>query len=670
MFDAYEVAIRLKVIDKLSPVMAMVSEKLMAANLHATALEKRLESIQKLTRMGVLATGAGIGLALTLKAATNEAVRYEQQMNKLKALNLDLRFGAGTTASLQAKADQIAATTNGISKTEALRIVTETQGITGDVHHTLDLAPTLAKIKFAMETYMAGAGKGEGHGGVAEKQFQDIVKVMEMRGLMRNFSEEKMQAMSDLFVKNFVASGGMVKPSDFLAMMKTGGVAAKSTSDDFMFALGHIMQEKGGNRAGTQLMSAYQNLIAGRSTQQVAENLAKLGLLEKDKIHYGKTGHITKVDPEGLKSAQMMIDNPLEYMNKMILPALSAKGVDINDASKVLPAINQLASNRTGADFLAQLYLERSQIANYMEQSKNAKGLDQLYQQAGESTVGKQIQLRAKLLNLEKAIGEKALPILVSVLEKLNSILDRMMPVLERHPGILTAVVYGLAGLAAALMISGPIMLLTAGIRGIGLAVTVARGAAMAFPAAMSAVRLAIVGTQGAAAAAATPLGIAATAIRAVGAAAGVLAAAYAGWKAGGWLNDNVVNPTVQKLTGDKNQTLGGWIYDRTHVTDTNSKRFGDFAWWRMLPGGDFAERAFNPAPGQQTGTQSNRVDPVRPAATQQPVQVTTQINLDGRKVAEVVTEHQARDAQRPTTGTTRFDGRMSPVPVGVSGRW
>ena len=44
--------------------------------------------------------------------------------------------------------------------------------------------------------------------------------------------------------------------------------------------------------------------------------------------------------------------------------------------------------------------------------------------------------------------------------------------------------------------------------------------------------------------------------------AAAVAGAGYAGWKVGGWLNDNVINPAAEKMTGVKGQTLGGAIYD------------------------------------------------------------------------------------------------------------
>jgi len=57
-----------------------------------------------------------------------------------------------------------------------------------------------------------------------------------------------------------------------------------------------------------------------------------------------------------------------------------------------------------------------------------------------------------------------------------------------------------------------------------------------------------------------------------VSALAGVAGAAFAGWEVGGWLNDNAINPMVRALTGDKSQTLGGWIYDTTHRSDAMSR--------------------------------------------------------------------------------------------------
>ncbi len=43
---------------------------------------------------------------------------------------------------------------------------------------------------------------------------------------------------------------------------------------------------------------------------------------------------------------------------------------------------------------------------------------------------------------------------------------------------------------------------------------------------------------------------------------------------------------------------------------------------------------------------------------------------MDGRKVGEIVTAHQSKEAARPTSGTSAFDGRMSLRPAGATGNW
>ena len=51
------------------------------------------------------------------------------------------------------------------------------------------------------------------------------------------------------------------------------------------------------------------------------------------------------------------------------------------------------------------------------------------------------------------------------------------------------------------------------------------------------------------------------------------------------------------------------------------------------------------------------------PAGSQQTVQVHTQINVDGRKVADAVTRHQAQEMARPQTGPSTFDPGMGLPP-------
>jgi hypothetical protein len=669
MFDAYAVAIRLRLVDHFSGVMGMVIGRLAEGHAHADKLQKKLDGIGRLLTGGALTTGAGIGLALALKASTNEAVRYEQQLNRLKALNLDARFGAGTTRGLEQKAAEIGERTKGTSKRDALRLITETQSITGDVKHTFELAPMLAKIKFGLETYMAAGGKGSGHGEKGEQQFRDIVKVMELRGLMRNFSEAQADRMGDLFVKNYVASGGQVKPSDFLAMMKTGGVAAKVAGEDYMFALGHIMQEKGGSRAGTGLMSGYQSMIAGRTTQQVAEQLLKYGLLKPGSIEYGTTGHIKKVRPEALKAAALYQESPLQFLLQELTPALAKKGVDVNDAKRVIPIINQLFSNRTGADQMASLYLERSQIQNYMAQAKNAMGVNLLYNQAGKSTTGQQIDLESKVTDLEREFGNAALPLLKASLEQAIPLVKDMGRWMNENQNGLSMLVKGIAGLAIAMAVSGPLIVLTGAIKGLRLAAGLGEASAGIFSHKLSQIPWT------------TSIGKidgAGNKLRALG---DTVAAFGIGWTVGTVLHDTLLEGTkFDNMLGRLTAKFLHFLHIGGDDVDANDRN--ENAVDRMLhrpppkPQENAVDRTLRqPAPPPRFSTvqprsfsedHSRRQLTVQPPA-QAPIEVTANLHLDGQKVASVVTKHQAREAVRPFASNSGFDPTLMVLPVGAN---
>ncbi len=626
MFDAYEVAIRLRLVDQFSAIMGSVISRLVEAHGHADQLQKKLDGIGVLFKSGVLATGVGVGMAMSLKASTNEAVKYEQQLNRLKAPNL----GDKATGDLVAVADRVAGNVKGLSRTEALHLTTEAQSITAQSGHTAEIVPELARMRFAIESYMNGGGKGEGHGEKAEGMFRDVVKAAEMRGLMRNFSMEKFQGLMDLFTKIYISSGGQVAPGQMLQMMKTGGVAAKSVNSDFMLALGHLMQESGGSRSGTALMSLYQNLTAGRTTQQVAEQLLKLGLIKPGSIEYGTTGHVKKIKPDALKDAELMVANPLDYLNKVILPAMAKKGVDINDQAAVLKNINQLTSNRTASSFLSQLYLDREQLDRFVAMSKNVKGYGSLYDQSGKSTIGSQADLKAKVANLELEFGNAALPVLKSALEQVIPLVKQFGEWLQKNPDGLSKLVKGLAALSVAMMVSGPIMVAVSGLKTLSLVLTAVSGPLGAVSLAMG---FRSIGGAAGLATLAGNLGTVAGQLKLLGAAGAVFLAWELGQKAGDYIQSHMSTETKDKI----GHAVANMLIMFGNKDALNAVRIN--------------EGTVKPGHGNAAGAKHGDV------------------YLDGHKVGKVLTPWMAKEAGRPQAGAGRFDGNMSQVPVSTTGR-
>ena len=88
----------------------------------------------------------------------------------------------------------------------------------------------------------------------------DMLKVIELRGgtgEQENFKPGRHRA------KGHHRHGWPRRPEEWLNMID-GGVAAKGLKDDaFYYQMEPMVQEMGGDRVGTSLMSAYQNMYQG-----------------------------------------------------------------------------------------------------------------------------------------------------------------------------------------------------------------------------------------------------------------------------------------------------------------------------------------------------------------------------------------------------------------------
>ncbi|RQS30255.1 hypothetical protein DIE03_15575 [Burkholderia sp. Bp8992] len=431
--------------------------KLKAVQARKAALVPAREQLQKSQTFaaGMAVTGYATrtvggrvlgGLGHTL----NEAKEYEQQVSQFRAL------GVGETKLGEATKFADGIDVKGLSKLDKLKLLKETYTITRDMHHAEEMAPLLAKMKVGIESVMARRGYGEGHGEVAENMLMDLVKTTELRGSLK--SPEAFKQAVDNATKAYVASGGTVKPEDFLNAIKTGGIAAKQLGDNaFYFGLLHTMQEMGGFRAGTGLMSAYTNWAQGRTTQQSGEELVKAGLIGKKSVQYGKTGHVTKILPEALDKIELYKTDPFEFLMKQVIPKLNPKG-NLTDM-QVVSKIGHLFSSRKGGDFFASLFLERANIMKHRENAPKAFGVEALYNEGTNIAYGKEMDALAKRATLEAELGEKILPLYNRGLELTSKLLSRVTEFTRQHGEATRIALISLAALGVILGVGGTLMI-------------------------------------------------------------------------------------------------------------------------------------------------------------------------------------------------------------------
>jgi hypothetical protein len=413
------------------------------ATQHADKLRNKAGNLA-MAGAGATATGAVIGAPVV--KGLNEAKHYQTEVGRVNAL------GLGDKVSAEAVAFARNMKTYGTSQLDNLQLMRDGMSAFADVHHAEMVAPTLAKMKFANHAFF-----GEAEGADNERKFMDMLKVIELRGGLE--SKEKFEAQANIVQQVITATGGRVGPNEWLNMIKTGGIAAKGLKDDaFYYQMEPLVQEMSGNRVGTSLMSAYQNLYQGRTTKRSAKKLEEFGLIgDKSKVTHDKAGQLSFLNPGALLGSELFRENQFEWMEKVLLPQLAKKG--IKDKKQVLDAIGSIFSNRTASNLYSQMYLQRVQIHKNEKLNRGAADISRLEKLGRDSAAGKELEAQSKLANLKLTMGEKILPLYAQGLELAISAVQRLNGFMERNPTVAKVMITAFAVLAGLLLVLGPLML-------------------------------------------------------------------------------------------------------------------------------------------------------------------------------------------------------------------
>ncbi|WP_442783662.1 phage tail tape measure protein [Collimonas fungivorans] len=418
-------------------------QKVGSARQHADKLRSTAGNV---AAAGIGATVAGGAMGAPLVSDLKDAKHYQIEKARVTAL------GLGPKVSADAEKYARNMKTYGTSHAENLELVRDSMSVFGDLPHAQMVAPMLAKMKFANKAFY-----GEEAGGENERKFMDMLKVIEVRG--GTASSEAFHSQANMVQKVISATGGRVGPTEWLNLIKTGGIAAKGMDEkSFYYELEPLVQELGGFGVGNGLMSSYNNLYQGRTSKRAAMNLDKLGLIgDHTKVKHDKVGQTAQLDPGALLGSDLFKKSQFEWMETILLPQLAKNG--ITDKTKVLDTIGSLFTNRKAGDLMANMYLQRFQIHKNRKLNEGAYDVDQLEPLAREQAAGKEMETLAKLADLKLTMGEKILPLYSRVIDTVTCALDGLNAFMEKNPTLSKVMIVGFGSLAAILVVLGPMML-------------------------------------------------------------------------------------------------------------------------------------------------------------------------------------------------------------------
>ncbi len=393
-----------------------------------------------------------------LSGPLHETKQIERENTRIEALG----FNKEITTEAQSFAHNIK--TTGTSITENLELMRDAMSIFGDLHHAKLVLPTIAKMKFANEALYGGE-----EGSEKDAYLMSMMKVIELRGGLANAQRFKQEA--DRVQKVLSTTSAQVGPEEWRAVIQTGGVAAKLMRPDaFYYQLEPLIQEMGGHSVGKALMSAYNNLYQGKTTVKAAKELARLGLLDPQKVRRNKkTREVTGLGVGALKGGELFKDSPLEWLEQYLLPTLQKHG--ITRESDITDKIATIVTDRTAANLITSMVMQRESIHIKEKNNSQADDIDTLTRKAQKIAYGKELEALVKSRNLHAELGEQIMPLYHRGLEKTIQLTKLATQWIKAHTsavkGILIAVsvlATTVAGLGAAAIgvaaVLGPIAIM------------------------------------------------------------------------------------------------------------------------------------------------------------------------------------------------------------------
>jgi hypothetical protein len=619
MFEAYKIGVTLSLTNHVSKGLMLMAGDFAKTEAQVALLQKRINSIKNDALKGGLLLGAGAGMLMLFKGPLEEAKKFQTETAKFASLG----FGDAVTA--QAVKFARGMNTVGTSARDNLVLLSDAMAVFKNLDHAEFAAPIMAKMKFANEAVFGQKG------GEHSTKFMDMLKVIEFRGGLS--SEKEFSTQANFVQQVITGSRNRVDATQLLSALKTGGVAlSRRSNDQFYLGAEPLIQEFGGQRYGTGAMSIYQNLVQSRGTITAQQELFRLGLLNPSMVQFNQLGKLKKALPGAFVGSGILeSEGELSLLEKVLLPAFASKG--INGEENIIRELGLILGNRTGSGLMARIYQQRSQIHTQSEANRGAENIDQLAARGGKTLAGKQIDLHAKFSTLMLALGDTVLPLAIKALEKLIPWVASLASWVDRNHTLVKGLATALIALAGGLALRGTVLLLSAAFRGLGLA--------LLFKMAGGAGGIRRIG--GAISGVASKFGTLATKIPGVTSALSTLLG---------------ILPAFGVAAGVGAGGLGATVF-ATGIVAGNKQAFKPVSENAMLSAmsGDtgFAAAIMNASDGF-----------VKPGSAK-PIQITTQVDMDGFRVASLITRHQSAAASKPQLGTGRFDPGLMPISPGMS---
>jgi hypothetical protein len=445
-----------------------------------------------------------------------------------------------------------------------------------------------------------------------------------MKGIATD--EAKRTALTDAAFSYITAFGGKLTANDFQTMARRGGTAWMNAKPESIGPLAILAAELGGQSAGQTAMTLQQlQMGANTLSKQQGAILQQAGLLDMSKVtKTGFGGGRLQVGPGGILGSQEYAGDLPGWIKNVVYPHIMAAAH--GDDALAQSLISKISPNRNAAKLIEMFgspgFLD--QQMKHLTLGKGVKPIGEAYESyANTNPAGVEAGYEAQKKSMLEAIGAPMMQAAIPVMKSLTDLFQRIGSWANANPETVTGITKAVtaislamisvgaafvgAGIVTAIGMMGPF---AAGIVGIGAAISAAGTTYLVYGDKFTDILKKAGGI--------------------VGQLVDILDAD---------LVDSItkIPPIIGPAITAAFQAIGNMISNAVKG---------------LVPGGSGQLPRPQGHPGQDGSPiqHSEQHSSLVPPAAQVPVNFTANINLDGRKVASVVTGHMVASATYPTS--------------------
>lgn len=319
---------------------------------HVKAEGDRLAGVRR--TFGTVAGYAGAGgVVYGAQRIVRGAVLSGADAVQERSRDLQSGLTKAQSARIEASAADLSSKYQSVETVTLHERLRDTAMSTGDVDKALAVGDTIAQATVVLQSL-----KGKD---AAIEQGRRFFAALDSLG--KNIDPAQITRLMDGWVKALGVEGADLDMGALLEMTRTAKSGGAALNEKFLMTVAPaLMQDLGPSRLGTALGSEVAQVIGGRATKNSKAAQQDLGMRDRK-------GNFSKAD------RNLILSNPFEYTRERLIPMLTKKGVNVDDAGAVTAKMSEIFSNQVVADLFTKMITQRTQYDRKEGQYDKAEGL-------------------------------------------------------------------------------------------------------------------------------------------------------------------------------------------------------------------------------------------------------------------------------------------------------